>query len=76
MTRSTDAFVVHSIGTDPELTPVTLDTLQPTEALVEVHATGICHTDVACMEGKFPAQFPNVLGHEGAYTIPINDCRD
>lgn len=69
MTRSTEALVVHSAGSDPELTPVTLDTLRPTEALVEVHATGVCHTDVACMEGKLPAQFPNVLGHEGMLTM-------
>ena len=75
MTRSTEALVVHSAGSDPELTPVTLDTLRPTETLVEVHATGVCHTDVACMEGKLPAQFPNVLGHEGMLTMldfPIN----
>lgn len=70
MTRPTDALVVHSVGADPELTPVTLDTLRPTEALVEVHATGICHTDIACMEGKLPARFPNVLGHEGALFFP------
>lgn len=65
MTQSTEALVVHSLGADPEFTSVTLDNLQPGEALVEVHATGICHTDIACMEGKLPAQFPNVLGHEG-----------
>lgn len=71
MTRSTEALVVHSLGADPEFTPVTLDNLQPGEALVEVHATGICHTDIACMEGKLPAQFPNVLGHEGRRLPPL-----
>lgn len=55
MTRSTEALVVHFTGSEPELTPVTLDTLRPTEAFVEVHATGVCHTDIACMEGKLLA---------------------
>ena len=52
--------------------PLTIETIdlegpKPGEALIEVMATGICHTDAYTLsgldsEGKFPA----ILGHEGA----------
>ncbi len=52
--------------------PLTIETIEiggpkPGEVLVEVMATGICHTDAYTLsgldsEGKFPA----ILGHEGA----------
>ncbi|KAK7425125.1 hypothetical protein QQX98_000039 [Neonectria punicea] len=36
-----------------------------------MHATGICNTDLACMVGKLPVEFPNpnVLDHEGAGVV-------
>ncbi|KAL4969092.1 NAD(P)-dependent alcohol dehydrogenase [Aspergillus stella-maris] len=61
-----EALVVHARGELPRLTPVILDDPRHDELLVEIHATGICHTDIACMEGTLPAEFPAVLGHEGA----------
>ena len=36
------------------------------EVLVEMKASGLCHTDLSAMEGKFPVKLPAVLGHEGA----------
>jgi S-(hydroxymethyl)glutathione dehydrogenase/alcohol dehydrogenase len=52
--------------------PLTIETIEiggpkPGEVLVEVMATGVCHTDAYTLsgldsEGKFPA----ILGHEGA----------
>lgn len=37
------------------------------EALVEIKATGICHTDAYTLEGKdSEGVFPSILGHEGA----------
>lgn len=65
MVYPTDALVVFAVGDEPRFSPVTLDTIRDDELLVEIHATGICHTDIACMEGKLPAGFPCVLGHEG-----------
>jgi len=38
------------------------------EVLVRMAATGICHTDVVCVNG-FPVPMPIVLGHEGAGVI-------
>src|ERR1044072_9518362 len=37
------------------------------EVLVEIRATGICHTDAYTLEGKdSEGIFPSILGHEGA----------
>ncbi|OGM49495.1 alcohol dehydrogenase [Aspergillus bombycis] len=69
MAYHTEALVVSAVGNEPRLSPVILDTLRDDELLVEMHATGICHTDVACMEGKLPTGFPCVLGHEGAGVV-------
>lgn len=65
MSCTTEALVVDSAGADPQLKTVSLGPLQDKEVLVEIHATGICHTDIACMEGKLPSGFPSILGHEG-----------
>ena len=37
------------------------------EVLVEIKATGVCHTDAFTLSGDDPEGiFPSVLGHEGA----------
>jgi Zn-dependent alcohol dehydrogenase len=65
MTRTTSALVVESAGAEPQLALVTLDSLRVNGVLVEMYVTGVCHTDLGCMEGYLPVQFPNVFGHEG-----------
>ena len=50
-----------------EIHDVELDGPQPGEVLVEVMATGVCHTDAYTLEGKdSEGIFPSILGHEGA----------
>ncbi|KAJ5700367.1 hypothetical protein N7536_003380 [Penicillium majusculum] len=66
---NTSALVVQSAGAKPQLLEVVLDSLQANEVKIQIHATGICHTDLACMEGHIPVQFPNVFGHEGAGVV-------
>ncbi len=40
------------------------------EVLVELKATGVCHTDAYTLSGKDPeGLFPSVLGHEGAGVV-------
>jgi aryl-alcohol dehydrogenase len=36
------------------------------EVLVEVRASGVCHTDLGAQAGAFPTPLPCILGHEGA----------
>ena len=46
---------------------VELDGPKPGEVLVEILATGVCHTDAYTLEGKdSEGIFPSILGHEGA----------
>ena len=46
---------------------VDLEGPQPGEVLVEIKATGICHTDAFTLSGDDPeGAFPAILGHEGA----------
>ncbi len=43
----------------------------PGEVLVEIKATGLCHTDAFTLSGKEPeGVFPSILGHEGAGVVP------
>ncbi|QHI95616.1 S-(hydroxymethyl)glutathione dehydrogenase/class III alcohol dehydrogenase [Aristophania vespae] len=52
--------------------PLIIDTVQlegpqEGEVLVEIKATGLCHTDKFTLSGKDPeGLFPSILGHEGA----------
>ena len=50
-----------------EVMEVDLDGPKDGEVLVEIKATGICHTDAFTLSGEDPeGEFPVILGHEGA----------
>src|ERR1700752_3758930 len=52
------------------VTDVELDGPKAGEVLVEVKATGICHTDEFTLSGADPeGLFPTILGHEGAGVV-------
>src|SRR5499425_505974 len=52
------------------ITEVELEGPKASEVLVEVKATGICHTDEFTLSGADPeGLFPAVLGHEGAGVV-------
>src|SRR5271170_839823 len=60
--------IILKAGNEPfEIANVLIDSnLQAQDVLVEILATGICHTDIGVQKlGKFPGKFPRVLGHEG-----------
>lgn len=49
-----------------EITEVDVDGLKEGEVLVEIVATGVCHTDAYTLSGKDPeGLFPAILGNEG-----------
>ena len=61
------AAVAFAPGKPLEVTTVKLDGPQAGEVLVEIKATGICHTDEFTLSGADPeGLFPAILGHEGA----------
>ena len=63
----TRAAVAFAAGQPLEVVEVDLEGPQPGEVLVEMMATGICHTDAFTLSGDDPeGAFPAILGHEGA----------
>ena len=63
----TKAAVAYQAGKPLEIETVNLDGPKAGEVLVEIKATGICHTDEFTRSGADPeGLFPAVLGHEGA----------
>jgi aryl-alcohol dehydrogenase len=63
------AAVTESEGAPFEIAELELGELQADEVLVEVAASGICHTDLVCRDQWIPVPLPAVLGHEGAGTV-------
>jgi S-(hydroxymethyl)glutathione dehydrogenase/alcohol dehydrogenase len=63
----TRAAVAHKAGAPLTIETVQLDGPREGEVLVEIKATGICHTDEFTRSGADPeGLFPAILGHEGA----------
>ena len=63
----TQAAVAFAAGKPLEIVELDLQGPQAGEVLVEIKATGVCHTDAFTMSGDDPeGAFPAVLGHEGA----------
>jgi len=66
----TRAAVAFEAGKPLEVTEVNLDGPRAGEVLVEIKATGICHTDEFTRSGADPeGAFPAILGHEGAGVV-------
>ncbi|WP_317920171.1 alcohol dehydrogenase catalytic domain-containing protein, partial [Cupriavidus sp. TA19] len=63
----TKAAIAWKAGAPLTIEDVDLDGPRAGEVLVEVKATGICHTDYYTLSGADPEGiFPAILGHEGA----------
>ena len=66
----TRAAVAVRAGAPLEIMDVNLDGPKAGEVMVEVRATGICHTDEFTLSGADPeGMFPAILGHEGAGVV-------
>ena len=64
------AAVAYRADEPLEITNVELAGPREGEVLVEVHATGVCHTDAYTLSGSDPeGLFPSILGHEGAGVV-------
>ncbi|GAA0967664.1 NAD(P)-dependent alcohol dehydrogenase [Acrocarpospora macrocephala] len=70
MPISATAAVLHAPDAPFSLETIQLGELRPNELLVDIHATGLCHTDLL---PRLPALgerlVPLVLGHEGAGVV-------
>ncbi len=64
------AAVAHQAGAPLTIETVDLEGPRAGEVLVEIKATGICHTDEFTRSGADPeGLFPAILGHEGAGVV-------
>src|ERR1700755_3484898 len=64
------AAVARKAGDKLSLETVQLEGPREGEVLVEIKATGICHTDHYTLSGADPeGLFPAILGHEGAGVV-------
>ena len=69
MTASVRAAVLRAAHT-----PLAIETLEladpgPGEVRVRYGASGVCHSDLHCIDGEWTVPLPLVLGHEGAGTV-------
>ncbi len=63
----TRAAIAYKAGSPLSIETVDLQGPQAGEVLIEIKATGVCHTDAFTLSGDDPeGAFPAILGHEGA----------
>ena len=64
------AAVAFEVGKPLSLETIQLDGPEEGEVMVEIKATGVCHTDAYTLSGADPeGLFPAILGHEGAGVV-------
>ena len=66
----TRAAIATAAGKPLSIEEVELDGPRAGEVLIEIKATGVCHTDAFTLSGADPeGLFPAILGHEGAGVV-------
>ncbi len=66
----TRAAVAHKAGAPLTIETVDIEGPRAGEVVVEIRATGICHTDEFTLSGADPeGLFPSIMGHEGAGVV-------
>jgi S-(hydroxymethyl)glutathione dehydrogenase/alcohol dehydrogenase len=66
----TRAAIATEPGAPFEIHELDLEGPRAGEVLIELGASGVCHSDVTARDGSLPdLHFPMVLGHEGAGTV-------
>src|SRR5215469_5421484 len=69
MAHEVQGVIARAKGAPVELTTVIVPEPGPGEALVNVQACGVCHTDLHYKEGGIGEDFPYLLGHEAAGVV-------
>jgi S-(hydroxymethyl)mycothiol dehydrogenase len=69
VTHEVRAVVALKQGAPVSVETVLVPDPGPGEALVRVHACGVCHTDLHYREGGISDDFPFLLGHEAAGVV-------
>src|SRR3978361_2187043 len=69
MSQVVQGVIARTKGKPVELTTVVVPDPGPGEAVVEIQACGVCHTDLHYREGGIGDDFPYLLGHEAAGVV-------
>lgn len=63
------AAVLRAAGERLSIEEIRLFEPSPTQVVVRLVGSGVCHSDLSVIRGTFPFMFPTVLGHEGSGVI-------
>ncbi|MDQ8705140.1 S-(hydroxymethyl)mycothiol dehydrogenase [Streptomyces sp. LHD-70] len=69
MSQEVRAVVAHSVKEPVKVERILVPDPGPGEAVVQVQACGVCHTDLHYREGGINDEFPFLLGHEAAGVV-------
>ncbi|HEX3005216.1 MAG TPA: S-(hydroxymethyl)mycothiol dehydrogenase [Angustibacter sp.] len=69
MPQTVKGVIARAKGAAVELVDVVVPDPGPGEAVVQVQACGVCHTDLHYREGGINDEFPFLLGHEAAGVV-------
>lgn len=67
-TITTSALVCHELNTPLVLEDIVLDEMRPDEAIVEIEASGVCHTDLCVC--------PSLSSSHDQINTEIRSCMD
>src|ERR1700761_3581387 len=69
MARSVQGVIAREKGAPVEIATIVVPDPGPGEALVQIQACGVCHTDLHYRQGGIGDDFPYFLGHEAAGVV-------
>ena len=69
MGHKVKAVIARTKGAPVEIVEIDVPDPGPGEALVEIKACGVCHTDLHYREGAINDEFPFLLGHEASGVV-------
>ncbi|GAB7072507.1 S-(hydroxymethyl)mycothiol dehydrogenase [Streptomyces sp. SID4934] len=69
MAQHVRGVIARAKGEPVELTTIVVPDPGPGEAVVDIQACGVCHTDLHYREGGINDDFPFLLGHEAAGVV-------
>jgi S-(hydroxymethyl)mycothiol dehydrogenase len=69
MSQTVRGVIARSVKQPVELVDIVVPDPGPGEAVVQVQACGVCHTDLHYREGGINDEFPFLLGHEAAGVV-------
>lgn len=66
MPTTVKGVIARAAEQPAELVDIVIPDPGPNDVIVEIHACGVCHTDLAYRDGGITDDFPFLLGHEAA----------